>query len=121
MKNLMKYQISMNNIKEPQVYWANINFSLKKSHESYQEFIGGDVYAFVESADASDALEKMKTELASYKLKAKYFQYILPYVDVDWGEEKIQSYYDGLVSKASKNNTVILDEMYCDERFVKDI
>jgi len=104
------------NKKEPQVYWANIQFKLKKSHENYTEFVGGDVYAFANCYDALEALNKFKKEIKANNLEVVGMEFVKPFENIGWEREGVDEYYNGLINEAENNDYVVLDKMYCDER-----
>jgi hypothetical protein len=113
-KSINKKQYAMN--KQTRIYCTNVRVKFKKSHESYDEFSCGDIYAFVKSEDAGKALIKFRKELKIQNLKPISFEFISPFEDMDWEDKDIETKFQQLADEASKTDEVVFDNLYSESR-----
>ncbi len=70
------------------------------------------VYAFVQSKDSESALIKFKRALDNIELIPFDFEFIKPYEEVEWENEKDEVRFINLFNKSSKCKDVIFDDFY---------
>ena len=100
----------------PRIYWTSVEFKLKKTHDDFNNFKGGFVYAFVKCSDAEEALERVKLELDRHHLIPFDFEFLKPYDNVEWENEKDEKHYQLIIEELSKDTKVILDGFYMYKR-----
>ena len=98
------------------IYCTNLHVKLKKSHESYDKYTFGHVYAFVKCNDAYSALKSFRKELNIQELTLTSFEFICPFEDLEWEDKELGIHFKQLADEASKSDNVIFDIIYCQSR-----
>lgn len=97
---------------ELRIYWTSVEFRLKERHKDFSKLKGGFVYAFIKCRDSEEALAKFKVELDQYDLVPIDFEFIKPYEEIEWENDKDTKHYNEIIKNASKSEKVILDGFY---------
>lgn len=94
------------------IYWASIEFNLKPKNKDFGKFKGGFVYLFVKANDKITALKKIKTELDKANLKPINIEFIKPYKNVEWENEKEEKHFEIIIEETNDSSEVIFDDFY---------
>jgi hypothetical protein len=94
------------------IYWTSVEFKLKNSHPDFNTVMGGMVYAFIKCRDAETALLRFKEELDKLHLIPFDFEFIKPYDDIEWENDKDTKCSKGKLNEALNSENVILDDFY---------
>ena len=93
-------------------YWTSIEFKLMSTHDDYERFKGGFVYAFVKANDFESALTKFKKELNKKHLILIQFEFIEVYENVEWENENEKTHFDSILKEVEKYKDVVMDNYY---------